>query len=123
MPKQAQPLIPLLCTQCSAPIRLPKATLKKVFKFDDDDNTVVISIDADQPIVCPNCGVEFVKGDAFPAPANIASLELEGVGTLVINGSDNIIGNGNIKIGNISSSGGTVSISNGNISIHQTRRW
>lgn len=108
MPKQAQPLIPLLCTQCGAAIKLTETTIKKVFQYDSKDGNIIISVDAEQPIICPHCETQFITGDAFKAPTNVASLNLALVGApavLVVNGNNNSFGNGNIHIGNVTATG------------------
>lgn len=116
MPKQAQPLIPLVCTQCGAPIKLPETTVKKVFQYDSKEGQIVISADEEQPIICPHCETQFIKGDAFKAPADVASLNLAVIGApvvLAVTGNYNTVGNGNITVGNITSSGGQVNIFGG----------
>lgn len=100
MPKRVN-LIPLVCTQCNAPIKTTAKTI--IDTFDLKGNKVVIK--SGGPVfICPYCDTEFIAGDAFNAPPGAEAMFENVTSSVIIVGNGNIAGNGNTVI----NSGSTV---------------
>lgn len=77
-------LIPLVCTTCGGKLDVEKSQV-----FESGDTVVVLS---DQMLSCPHCGTKYLPGEKIKHAAGKVVISIGGS----VNGSNIIIGNGNV---------------------------